>query len=81
MFEAGLSVSIYLVNSIAGSNYMQKSLRGKYQKKFVLFAWTSLYFIVQGLILERFSRTNPLNDFVAMLADIAVILLLQMLKQ
>ena len=24
MFEAGLSVSIYLVNSIAGSNYMQK---------------------------------------------------------
>lgn len=79
MFEAGLSVSIYLVNSIAGSNYMQKFLRGKYQKKFVLFAWTSLYFIVQGLILEKFSRTNPLNDFVAMLADIAVILLLQML--
>ena len=34
MFEAGLSLSIYLVNSIAGSNYMQKFLRGKYQKKF-----------------------------------------------
>ncbi len=79
MFEAGLSVSIYLVNSIAGSNYMQKFLRGKYQKKFVLFAWTSLYFIIQGLILERFSRTNPLNGFAAMLADIAVILLLLML--
>jgi hypothetical protein len=63
MFEAGLSVSIYLVNSIAGSNYMQKFLRGKYQKKFVLFAWTSLYFIVQGLIrgCKKFCVYETLN--------------------
>ena len=42
MYEAGLSVSIYLVNSIAGSIYVQKFLREKYQKKIVLFAWTGL---------------------------------------
>ena len=35
MYEAGLSISLYLVNSIAGSIYMQKFLRGKYQKKIV----------------------------------------------
>ena len=79
MFEAGLSVSIYLVNSIAGSIYVQKFLRGKYQKRVVLFAWTSLYFIIQSLALERLSRTPPLNDLAGMLADIAVVLLLQTL--
>ena len=79
MFETGLSISIYLVNSIAGSIYVQKFLRGKYQKRVVLFAWTSLYFIIQSLALERLSRTPPLNDLAGMLADIAVVLLLQTL--
>ena len=46
MYETGLSFSIYLVNSIVGSIYMQKFLREKYQKKIVLFAWTGLYFII-----------------------------------
>ncbi len=78
MFEAGLSLSIYLVNSIAGSVYMQKFLRGRYPKKFALFAWTSLYFIIQSLVLERLNRTHPLNELVGMLVDIAVVLLLQM---
>ena len=64
MFEAGLSLSIYLVNSIAGSVYMQKFLRGRYPKKFALFAWTSLYFIIQSLVLERLNRTHPLNELV-----------------
>lgn len=36
MYETGLSFSIYLVNSIVGSIYMQKFLREKYQKKIVL---------------------------------------------
>ena len=78
MYEAGLSISLYLVNSIAGSIYMQKFLRGKYQKKIVVFAWTSLYYIIQSLILDRISRTYPLNDLVGVLADIAFVLLLLM---
>ena len=79
MYEAGLSISLYLVNSIAGSIYMQKFLRGKYQKKIVVFAWTSLYYIIQSLILDRISRTYPLNDLAGVLADIAFVLLLLML--
>lgn len=78
MYEAGLSISLYLVNSIAGSIYMQKFLRGKYQKKIVLFAWTSLYYIIQSLVLDRIDRTYPLNDLVGVLADIAFVLLLLM---
>ena len=78
MYEAGLSISLYLVNSIAGSIYMQKFLRGKYQKKIVLFSWTSLYYIIQSLVLDRIDRTYPLNDLVGVLADIAFVLLLLM---
>ena len=33
MYETGLTISLYVVNSIAGGIYMQKFLRGKYQKK------------------------------------------------
>jgi len=79
MYEAGLSVSLYLVNSIAGSIYIQKFLRGKYQKKIVLFAWTSLYYIFQSLVLDRIDRTYPLNDLMGVLIDIAFVLLLLML--
>lgn len=79
MFETGLSVSIYLVNSIAGSIYARTFLREKYEKRFVMFAWTSLYFMIQGLVLERLNRTFPLNDLTGMLADIAVVFFLQML--
>ncbi len=50
MYETGLSFSIYLVNSIVGSIYMQKFLREKYQKKIALPARAGLYFIVQSLI-------------------------------
>lgn len=62
MYEAGLAVSIYLVNSIAGSIYMQKFLRRKYQKSIVLFAWTGLYFMIQSLVLYRLDRTNLFYD-------------------
>lgn len=79
MYEVGLSVSIYIVNSIAGSIYIQKFLRGKYQKKIVLFVWTSLYYIFQSLILDRLDRTYPFNDLIGVLADIAFVLLLEML--
>ncbi|MDE7252626.1 MAG: ATP-binding protein [Acetatifactor sp.] len=79
MYEVGLSISLYLVNSIAGSIYMQKFLRGKYQKKIVLFAWTSLYYIIQSLVLDRLDRTYPLNDLMGVLTDIAFVLLLIML--
>lgn len=79
MYEAGLSISLYLVNSIAGSIYMQKFLRGKYQKKIVLFAWTSLYYIIQILVLDRIDRTYLLNDLMGVLTDITFVLLLLML--
>lgn len=79
MYEAGLSISLYLVNSIAGSIYMQNFLRGKYQKKVALFAWISLYYMIQSLILDRVDRFYPLNDLVGVIADIAFVLLLQML--
>ena len=79
MYEVGLSISLYLVNSIAGSIYMQKFLRGKYQKKIVLFAWTSLYYIIQSLVLDRIDRTYPFNDLMGVLIDIAFVLLLLML--
>lgn len=79
MYEVGLSISLYLVNSIAGGIYMQKFLRGKYQKKLVLFAWTSLYYVIQSLVLDRIDRTNPFNDLMGVFADIAFILLLLML--
>ncbi len=79
MYEVGLSVSIYSVNSIAGSIYIQKFLRGKYQKKIVLFAWTSLYYIFQSLVLDRIDRTYPFNDLIGVLSDIAFVLLLEML--
>lgn len=79
MYEVGLSISLYLVNSIAGSIYMQKFLRGKYQKKIVLFAWTSLYYIFQSLALDKIDRTYPFNDFIGVLADIAFVFLLLLL--
>ena len=79
MYEAGLSISLYLVNSIAGSIYMQNFLRGKYQKKVALFAWISLYCMIQSLILDRVDRFYPLNDLVGVVADIAFVLFLQML--
>lgn len=79
MYEAGLSVSLRFVNSLVGSIYMQKFLRGKYQKKIVLFAWTSLYYIFQSLILDRIDRAYPLNDLMGMLTDIAFALFLLML--
>ena len=79
MYETGLSVSIHLVNSIVGSIYMQKFLGEKYQKKIVLFAWASLYFISQSLIFYRLDRFNPFNDLMGVLADIAFVLLFQML--
>lgn len=79
MYEVGLSVSLYLVNSIAGSIYIQKFLRGKYHKKIVLFAWTSLYYIFQSLVLDMIDRTYPLNDLMGVLIDIAFVLLLLIL--
>ena len=79
MYEAGLSISLYLVNSIAGSIYMQKFLRGKYEKKIVLFAWTSLYYMIQSLILDKIDRSYPLNDLAGVLGDIVFVLLLLML--
>lgn len=79
MYEAGLSISLYLVISIAGSIYMQKFLRGKYQKKTVLLVCTSLYFIFQYLVLDRIDRTYLINDIMGMLVEIAFIFLLQML--
>lgn len=79
MYEAGLSISLYFVNSIAGSIYMQKFLREKYQKKVVLFAWTSLYYMIQSLVLDRIDRSYPLNDLVGVLGDIVFVLLLLIL--
>lgn len=79
MYETGLSVSIYLVNSIVGSIYMQKFLRKKYQKKIVLFTWTGLYFIIQSLVFYRIDRLAPFNDLMGVLADIVFVLLFQML--
>ena len=79
MYEAGLSISLYLVNSIAGSIYMQKFLREKYHKKVVLFAWTSLYYMLQSLVLDKIDRSYPLNDLAGVLGDIVFVLLLLML--
>ena len=79
MYETGLSISIHLVNSIVGSVYMQKFLREKYQKKIVLFAWASLYFIIQNLIFYRIDRLHPFNDLMGVLADIAFVSFFQML--
>lgn len=79
MYEAGLSISLYLVNSIAGSIYMQKFLREKYQKKVVLFAWTSLYYMLQSLVLDKIDRSYLLNDLAGVLGDIVFVLLLLML--
>ena len=56
MYETGLSISIHLVNSIVGSIYMQKFLRGKYQKKIVLTAWAGQNFIIQSMIFDRIDR-------------------------
>ena len=87
MFEAALPISIYLVSSIAGSIYVQKFLRAKnqriirffHEKKIAPFVWSSLYFMIQSLALERFDSANPLHDLVRVLADIGAVLLLQML--
>ncbi len=79
MYEKGISVSLYLVNSITCSMYVWKFLRGKFQKKFVLCAWTGLYFIIQMLILDRIDWSYPLHGLIKVLADITCIVLLQML--
>ena len=70
MFEACLPISIYLVNSIAGSIYVQKFLRGKYRKKIVRFTWAGLYFIIRSLMPEMLDRAYPLNDLVGAFTDI-----------
>lgn len=79
MFEVGLPLLLYFVNSIVGSIYVQKFLRGKYRKKVVLFVWASLYFIIQSLILDRLDTADTVNYIVKVTLDIIVVLLLQML--
>ena len=79
MFEIALPVSIYLVNSIAGGIYVKKFFRGKYPEKITLFAWISLYFISQCFVLESMSGIYLFNGLVKVLADISVVLLLQIL--
>ncbi len=78
MFEILLPISINLVNSIAGGYYVQKFLDTKYSKNITLFAWIGLYFISQSLVLEFLGGTY-LYELVKVLADIAIILILQTL--
>lgn len=79
MFNEALPFFIYLVNSIAGSIYAHKFHKGKYPGRFVLLAWMCLYFMAQSLVLERLSSIYPIQDLVKAVADIAFVLLLQML--
>ena len=78
MFEILLPISLYLVNSIASGYYVQKFLGAKYSKNISLFAWIGLYFISQSLVLEFLSDAY-LYELVKVLADIAIILILQVL--
>ena len=73
MSEATLRFFIYLVNSIAGSLYVQKLLQKKYKKEITLLAWAGSYFVIQSLV---FGNINE-NGFIGVLADIAILLLLQ----
>lgn len=73
MSEATLRFFIYLVNSIAGSLYVQKLLQKKYKKEITLLVWAGSYFVIQSLV---FGNINE-NGFIGVLADIAILLLLQ----
>ncbi len=78
MFEAGITFGICLVESIAGSIYTDKFLKGKMQRKAVLPAWTFLYFILESLAGGRISSACPLGSIVKVSADIWIVLFLQM---
>ena len=77
MFEVAMPVLLCLVDSMAGSIYMQKFLRPKYHEKIVLFLWMVLYFIGQNLTWGRLNSFYFLNDFVKVTLCTVFILLLQ----
>lgn len=79
MFEVGVPLSLYFLNSIVSGIYVEKFFNKKYQKKVVLFIWIGLYFIIQNLILEKFDNTYSINYFSKVIMDIVIILLLEII--
>ncbi|MCH5199329.1 MAG: GHKL domain-containing protein [Oscillospiraceae bacterium] len=79
MYELFHALSLYLADSIAGGIYTHRFLKGRYSKKLSPFAWAALYFIANCLVLEPLSGTYPFNELVIVIANIAVVFLLQLL--
>lgn len=79
MYDVLRSLSVYLVNSIAGGIYMQKFLKRKYPEKVTMFLLPVLYFLIQSLVMEFLSGAYPFNDLLKAATDLVVVLTLQLL--
>ena len=79
MYELFHSFSLYLVDSVVGGIFTCKFLKSRYSKKLAPFAWTALYFAANCLVSELLSGTFPFSELVRVLANIAIVFLLQLL--
>ena len=80
MFEVVKSLSLYLVDSIAGGIYANRFLKCRYSKKLTIFVCIGLYFIIQCLVSEFLSGTYPFNnELVRVIVNILYFFLLQLL--
>ena len=71
MFEIFKSFSLYFVDSVVGGIYAHKFLKCRYSKKFTLFAWIGLYFIVHSVISELLSEIYSFNNQLVIMEDIS----------
>ena len=79
MFEWGFSFGLYLMDSMMGSVYADKFLKAKTSRKTALFAWAFLSFVFESMIGERIDAASPFHIILKVTADMALVLLLQMI--
>ena len=79
MYELFHSFSLYLVDSIVGGIFTCRFLKSRYSEKLSPFIWTALYFAAYCLISELFIDTYPFSEIVRVIANITIVLLLQLL--
>ena len=79
MYELFHSFSLYLADSIVGGIFTCKFLKSRYSKKLTPFIWTALYFAAYCLVSELLSDAYPFYEIVRVIANIAIVFLLQLL--
>ena len=79
MSDMLLMDSIYLIDSILSSIYMQSFLKIKHRKKAVLVAWGATYFFIQIMVFEIWDGRFPVGEVTGIILNVCVLLFMQFL--